>query len=136
MSPDAAVGGLRRSGLARLYGLAIDRLLPVMEAGGRHALDGAIVQQPVAQLEKADPARLKVNIGQRNGKIASFLDQYRMDKIRELTDEQESTIRRVVIDGMAAGHPPAKMATLIREHIGLTPYQARRSRPTAPIWRR
>jgi hypothetical protein len=51
MSPDAAVGGLRRSGMARLYGLAIDRLLPVMEAGGRHALDGAIVQQPVAQME-------------------------------------------------------------------------------------
>jgi hypothetical protein len=124
MSPDAAVGGLRRSGLARLYGLAIDRLLPVMEAGGRHALDGAIVQRPIAQLEKADPARLTVNIGQRNGKIASFLEQYRMDKIRELTNEQESTIRRVVIDGMAAGHPPAKMAILIRENIGLTPYQA------------
>ena len=44
MSPDAAVGGLRRSGLARLYGLAIDRLLPVMEAGGRAATDTAIVQ--------------------------------------------------------------------------------------------
>ena len=25
---------------------------------------------------------------------------------------------------MAAGHPPAKMASLVREHIGLTPYQA------------
>jgi hypothetical protein len=125
MSPDAAVGGLRRSGLARLYGLAIDRLLPVMEAGGRHALDGAIVQQPVAQMEKAeDGARLKVNIGQRNGKIASFLDQYRMDKIRELSDEQEQLVRNVVTNGMAAGHPPAKIASLVREHIGLTPYQA------------
>ena len=124
MTPDAAVGALRRSGMARLYGMAIDRLLPVMEAGGRAAVDRAIVQQPVAQLGKADPARLKVNLGQRNGKIASFLDQYRMDKIRELSDEQETTIRRVVIDGMAAGHPPAKMAITIREHIGLTPYQA------------
>jgi hypothetical protein len=82
------------------------------------------VQTPAARLEKADDARLKVNIGQRNGKISSFLDQYRMDKIRELSAEQESTIRRVVIDGMAAGHPPAKMAILIRENIGLTPYQA------------
>jgi hypothetical protein len=119
MSPDAAVGGLRRSGLARLYGMAIDRLLPVMEAGGRAAIGGATV------MEKAeDGARLKVNIGQRNGKISSFLDQYRMDKIRELTDEQETTIRRVVTDGMAAGHNPAKMAILVREHIGLTPYQA------------
>ena len=74
-SPDPAAAGLRRSGLASLYGLAIDRLLPVMEAGGRHATDMAIVQEPAAQMEKADGARLKVNIGQRNGKIASFLDQ-------------------------------------------------------------
>ena len=104
MTPDAAVGALRRSGMARLYGMAIDRLLPVMEAGGRHALDRAIVQQPVAQLGKADPARLKVNIGQRNGKIASFLD---------LPDGQDPRDERragnhdppVVIDGMAAGHP-------------------------------
>src|SRR4051812_6379645 len=124
MAPDAAVGALRRSGMGRLYGMAIDRLLPVMEAGGRHALDAAIVQQPIAQLEKADPARLKVNIGQRNGKIASFLDVYRMDKIRDISDEQEQLIRNVVTDSMAAGHPPAKMASLIREHIGLTPYQA------------
>jgi hypothetical protein len=74
MSPDAAVGGLRRSGMARLYGMAIDRLLPVMEAGSRAATDTAIVQPPAAQLEKAG-ARLTVNIAQRNGKIASFLDQ-------------------------------------------------------------
>jgi hypothetical protein len=73
-SPDAAVGGLRRSGMARLYGMAIDRLLPVMEAGGRAATETAIVQTPAAQLEKAG-ARLTVNIAQRNGKIASFLDQ-------------------------------------------------------------
>jgi hypothetical protein len=123
-SPDAAASGLRRSGLGRLYGMAIDRLMPVMEAGGRAATDLAIVQQPAAQLEKADPARLKVDIGQRNGKIASFLDQYRMTKIREMTDEQEQIVRRVVTDGMAAGHPPAKIASLLREHIGLTPYQA------------
>jgi len=95
-----------------------------MQTSGRSATDLPIVQQPVAQLEKADPAQLKVNIGQRNGKISSFLDQYRMDKIRELTEEQEGIIRRVVTDGMAAGHPPAKMASLIHEHIGLTPYQA------------
>jgi hypothetical protein len=25
---------------------------------------------------------------------------------------------------MAAGHPPAKIASLLREHIGLTPWQA------------
>jgi hypothetical protein len=124
MTPDAAVGALRRSGLGRLYGMAIDRLLPVMEAGGRHAIDGAIVQRPIAQLAKADPARLKVNIGQRNGKIATFLDVYRMDKIRDISDEQEQLIRNVVTNSMAAGHPPAKMASLIREHIGLTEYQA------------
>jgi hypothetical protein len=76
-------------------------------------------------LAKADDgARLKVNIGQRNGKIATFLDVYRMDKIRDVTTEQEGLIRQVVTDSMAAGHPPAKMAILIREHIGLTPYQA------------
>ena len=94
-----------------------------MEAGGRHATDMAIVDE-VADLTKADGARLKVDIGQRNGKIASFLDQYRMDKIRDLSDEQEGIIRRVVTNGMEAGHPPAKMASLVREHIGLTPYQA------------
>jgi hypothetical protein len=33
-------------------------------------------------------------------------------------------IRNVVTNSMAAGHPPAKMASLIREHIGLTEYQA------------
>jgi len=66
----------------------------------------AIVDEP-AELTKADGARLKVDIGQRNGKIASFLEQYRMDKIRELSAEQEGIIRRVVTDGMAAGHPPA-----------------------------
>ena len=75
-------------------------------------------------MEKAEPARLKVNLGQRNGKIASFLDVYRMDKIRDVTTEQEGMIRQVVTDSMAIGHPPAKMASLIREHIGLTPYQA------------
>jgi hypothetical protein len=103
--------------------MAIDRLLPVMEAGGRAATETAIVQTPAAQLEKAG-ARLTVNIGQRNGKIASFLDVYRMDKIRELTDEQEQLVRNVVTNGMAAGHPPAKIASQVREHIGLTPYQA------------
>jgi hypothetical protein len=81
------------------------------------------VQTPAAQLEKAG-ARLTVNIAQRNGKIASFLDQYRMDKIRDITAEQEQSVRNVVTDGMAAGHPPAKIASLIRENIGLTPYQA------------
>jgi hypothetical protein len=95
-----------------------------MQTSGRSATDLPIVQQPAAQLEKADPARLKVNIGQRNGKIATFLDQYRMDKIRELSDEQEQLVRNVVTNGMAAGHPPAKIASLVREHIGLTPYQA------------
>jgi hypothetical protein len=44
-------------------------------------------------LEKAEPARLKVNIGQRNGNISSFLDVYRMDKIRDISDEQEQLIR-------------------------------------------
>jgi hypothetical protein len=94
-----------------------------MEAGGRAAIDGAIVRQPAAQLEKAD-SRIKVNLGQRNGKIASFLDQYRMDKIREITTEQEQLVRNVVTEGMAAGHPPAKIAIQLREHIGLTHYQA------------
>src|SRR4051812_13318872 len=47
-----------------------------------------------------------------------------MDKIREITEEQEQIVRNVVTDAMAAGHPPAKIAGLIREHIGLTPYQA------------
>jgi hypothetical protein len=47
-----------------------------------------------------------------------------MDKIREITEEQEQLIRNVVIDAMAAGHPPAKIASMIREHVGLTPYQA------------
>jgi hypothetical protein len=74
-----------------------------MQTSGRSATDLPIVQQPAAQLEKADPARLKVNIGQRNGKIASFLDQYRMDKIREITAEQEQIVRNVVTDAMAAG---------------------------------
>jgi hypothetical protein len=117
MTPDAAASALRRSGMTRLYGLAIDRLLPVMEAGGRAAIDGADT------LEKAD-SRLRVDIGQRNGKIVSFLDQYRMDKIRELSDEQGQTVRSVVTNGMAAGHNPAKIASLPREHIGLTPFQA------------
>ncbi|UEM18665.1 hypothetical protein JL100_016230 [Skermanella mucosa] len=75
LSPDAAASGLKRSGLARLYGLAIDRLLPVMEAGGRAAIDGADV------LEKAEPARLKVDLSRRNGKIQSYLEAYRIDKI-------------------------------------------------------
>ncbi|UEM24373.1 hypothetical protein JL100_032640 (plasmid) [Skermanella mucosa] len=114
----AAASGLKRSGMARLYGLAIDRLLPVMEAGGRAAIDGADV------LEKAEPARLKVNLAQRNGKIATFLETYRMDKIREITAEQEQLVRDVVTAGMSAGHPPRKIASMVREHIGLTPYQA------------
>jgi hypothetical protein len=88
-----------------------------MEAGGRAAIDGADV------LEKAD-SRIKVNLGQRNGKIQTFLDAYRMDKIREITTEQEQLVRNVVTEGMAAGHPPAKIAIQLREHIGLTPYQA------------
>ncbi len=95
-----------------------------MQTSGRSATDLPIVQQPAAQLEKADPARLKVNIGQRNGKIASFLDVYRMDKIRDISDEQEQLVRSVVTNGMAAGHPPAKIASLVREHTGLTPYRA------------
>src|SRR4051812_37130665 len=95
-----------------------------MEAGGRFAIDGAIVQQPVAQLEKADDARLKVNIAQRNGTIASFLDQYPIEKIGDIPAEQEQIVRNVVTDAMPAGHPPARIASLIREHIGLTPYQA------------
>ena len=87
-------------------------------------------------MEKADRARLKVNIGQRNGKIASFLDQYRMDKIRELTDEQEQLVRHVVTDGMAAGHPPAKIAIADpRAHRpDALPGPAGR-RTTAPTWR-
>jgi hypothetical protein len=40
-------------------------------------------------LEKGDPARLKVDLGQRNGKISSFLEQYRMDKIRDLTPSRK-----------------------------------------------
>jgi len=47
-----------------------------------------------------------------------------MDKIREITEEQEQLVRNVVTNAMAAGHPPARIASLIREHIGLTPYQA------------
>jgi hypothetical protein len=48
MSPDAAVGGLRRSGLARLYGMAIDRLLPVLY---RYGLAGtAVVPQTAREM--------------------------------------------------------------------------------------
>ena len=91
MTPDAAVGALRRSGLG-----------PALRHGDRPAAPGDGSRRPPRRRrrncaaarctigEGRRRARLKVNIGQRNGKIASFLDQYRMDKIREISDEQEA----------------------------------------------
>jgi hypothetical protein len=56
-------------------------------------------------LEKAD-SQIKFDLGQCNGKIATFLDAYRMNKI----------------------------VFRMREYIGLKPTKRRRARTTSRIW--
>jgi hypothetical protein len=70
------------------------------------------------------PRILAVSFDLRNPQVERELQRYRLDLIREITQEQTESVRRILLQGTAEGRPPAQMARDIRETVGLTQWQA------------
>lgn len=58
------------------------------------------------------------------GPTVQRVENYQMNLIRGITDEQERMVRAVVSRGIAEGVPPAETARSLRDIVGLTPRQA------------
>lgn len=59
-----------------------------------------------------------------NPKVTEYLETYRPQQIKYITDESRKAIAQVLKDGYRQGIPPQKIARQIRDSIGLTPSQA------------
>lgn len=64
------------------------------------------------------------SFSQVNPHAVSFVQQYEMGLIREMTSETLTTVRDIINAGVAAGDNPIDIAREIRGHIGLTERQS------------
>lgn len=68
---------------------------------------------------------LDVVFNSTNPGLVRHLETYRMDLIRELTDQARYNVQRVITEGASAGKGPRDVAREVRQHIGLTRAQSR-----------
>jgi|JI10StandDraft_1071094.scaffolds.fasta_scaffold55653_3 hypothetical protein len=68
--------------------------------------------------------RIDVDFDRKNRLVNERLATYKLDLIRQITDDQKETIKRILVDALEEGAPPAVIARSIREQIGLTDSQA------------
>jgi hypothetical protein len=68
---------------------------------------------------------ISVRFNVTNPRTASFLNDYKFNKIREISLDVQETIRQVAADGILSGSNPIETARNIRSSIGLTESQER-----------
>lgn len=68
--------------------------------------------------------RLDFSFDVRNPRVTDYINEYRLDLIREMTEGQREAIRTIVSEAVTNGVGPADTARKIREGIGLTAIQA------------
>lgn len=57
-------------------------------------------------------------------KVREYLEEHRLNLVREITNKQERSLRAILTDSMLNGQPPAVTARRMRDVIGLTARQA------------
>ncbi len=68
---------------------------------------------------------ISVRFNVTNPRTASFLNDYKFNKIREISLDVQETIRQIAADGILSGSNPIETARNIRSSIGLTESQER-----------
>ena len=73
------------------------------------------------------PERIAVNISFdiTNPETVAYLNTYRPQQIRLITEESRNAIAQIISNGYQQGRTPVQMAQSIRDVIGLTPAQAK-----------
>lgn len=95
-------------------------IAPVSEAMNRGA--GAVPR--MADVTPDEAMSVVFSFDARNPRVASYIEQYREQRVRELADEQADTIRATILAGAMTGASTETMARQVRESIGLTAAQA------------
>ena len=105
---DGAIQGVEDA--AQKYATAIDAAF--REAGTQQAawLDDQ-VETALIRFDQTNPYAVK------------WAEQNQLDLVRGLTQEQQQTIRQVLVEGIKRGDNPLTVARDLRESIGLTPAQ-------------
>lgn len=65
------------------------------------------------------PKQIRVNFDLRSPAVTAYLANYKMDLIRQISDDQQAAIHGIVTRAVSAGLPPAEMARNIRLQAGL-----------------
>lgn len=93
-------------------------------AGGEHAAYVHAGQTTARTLRDLLAVRKKLAVFDASDPQAvAWAQKNRLDKIREITEDQRNTIRGVLVRGARAGTNPLEMARELRESLGLTARQ-------------
>lgn len=85
-------------------------------------LDDAL--QGGADVPAIDPNGLAFSLGVRSPMPERFVQAYRLDRVRELADDQRDSIKAVLLSAAKDGASPDEMARRIKQTVGLTAYQS------------
>jgi len=92
-------------------------------AGGKFsAMAAPSIKKP---LPSGAITEVKIGFNVVNPKMASVLEQYRAEKITQITADARETIRSIIVDALTRGVNPKETALRIRDAIGLTSDQER-----------
>jgi hypothetical protein len=84
--------------------------------------DGA--KKPPIDAGASDPRVIEFDFDKMNPAVRQHMQDYTLNRIREISDEQRQAVRSVLQGAIADGAAPATMAQQIKETIGLTVAQA------------
>lgn len=107
----------------RAFQSAIDAFTESFEVGVQAG--AAVVIENLPFLPDGAGNAISVRFNMTNPRTITFLERYRMDKIREISLETQEVIRQVSTDAIRAGRNPIDTARDIRASIGLTERQER-----------
>lgn len=86
-------------------------------------IDGGAIAARWAFTDPVKANRIEFALSVTDSNTARFIEQYRANKIRQVTNEIQDTIGRVVLDGVNNGVNPRIIAREVKDSIGLTSRQ-------------
>jgi hypothetical protein len=79
----------------------------------------------LAAAKHAPVAGVSFQFDRLNPRLVTWLQTYKLDLIRQISDATRDGVREVLVDGMRAGINPKEQARRIKEIVGLTERQSR-----------
>lgn len=116
--PDAVAAAVPHADFQSRLRDALEGILGVFRRGGQQAAND---DPPIPP---GSGKTIAFTFDALNPRTVEHAEQNRLDLVRQVSDDTRTAIRNAVAEGVAAGHPPDKIARAVRDSVGLTDAQA------------